>query len=197
MSLKIGLLSDGDIPVIDTAYTSSMFKLLGSLDVSLRTTGLTEIESIAIQSYIDLINNGITHPKAVDIYCPWVTKSKRIFPWFKQYHNMNLDVFNQTAVVVRNCVSPSWDRCNMRHRQFQANSVLILLGSKLNEPLDVLLVQSSGSKTSQLSLDVTIRMAGYLKIPVVNIIDDQGIQELTNVLGSKLPLTLDRNPLLI
>ncbi len=175
MSVKIGILSDGSAIHFDHR---NLFSNLASLNTAIRTTALTELELSALKAYTEIIHEG--NRELVEIFCPWQNKSKRTFPFLSQYKTMNNEVYRQASSYVRGH-SPSWDRNNRTHRLYQANSILILLGDKFNEPLDALAVHYDEHTHNQLYMKPIIQLAEYYKIPVLRLQDNGDIQTLYEI----------------
>lgn len=173
MNFKIGVLSDGSTIKFDHR---NLFSNLASLHTALRTTALTELENSALKAYTDVIHEG--NRELVEIFCPWQSKSKRIFPFLSQYKNMNNEVYRQASSYVRGNLNSNWDRNNRLHRLYQANSILVMLGENYNDPLNVLVIHYDEHVHSQLYMKPIIQLAEYYNIPIVRLTNNSSIEML-------------------
>ena len=108
-----------------------------------------------------------------NIFLPWKGYNK-----IASYHT----TVPQQAIDIAEAFHPNWDACNDAVRKLHGRNAQIVLGSRLNEPVEFVICWTPDGKASG-GTGLAIRMAQELDIPVFNLKNQAELDSILEVIN--------------
>lgn len=119
-------------------YLSSFFTKLGYLGFTLRTSGSLGIESIAVDSYLTLMREGVVSPSRLKICRPYLKYNTHV-PYKQCYVTVTSLNYELCSDIVK-AVTPYWRGIGNQSKLMHCKNAFVMYGEHLNTPSTFLIV---------------------------------------------------------
>lgn len=162
-------------------YIKGLITKLGYLGFTLRTSGSLGIESIAVASYLNLMQQGVLSPSRLKICRPYV-KYTNCVPYKQCYVTINNSNYEQCSELVKT-VTPYWRGIGNQSKYMHSKNALVIFGEQLNTPSTFLIVydEPDANEVVKGFSSSAIGLAKNHKIPVFNFASDDVTQTIANL----------------
>lgn len=162
-------------------YLKSLITKLGYLGFTLRTSGSSGIESIAVQAYLDLMQQGVLSPSRLKICRPYV-KYTNCVPYKQCYVTVSKANYELCSELVKP-VTPYWRGIGNQSKYMHSKNAFVMFGEQLNTPSTLLIVYDEPDVNGIVKgfSSSAIGLAKNHKIPIFNFASADVTQTIANL----------------
>lgn len=150
-------------------FIKKLITKLGYLGFTLRTGGAIGIETLAIDSYISLMQQGIVSPSRLKVCRPYIKYNTHV-PYNQCYLTINNSNYVECSELIKP-VTPYWRGIGNQSKYMHSKNSLVMFGEHLNTPSTFLIVfdEPDGNGVIKGFSSSAIGLAKNHKIPVFNL----------------------------